>query len=201
MTRSSSTSGYGASADILAAQYESVTFEEVHRATLHLYPTTPSRVLDLGAGTGRDAAALARLGHHVVAAEPVAELRNIGQRLHADVAITWVDDTLPGLGAIRCSGARFDLVLATAVWMHLKAGEREAAMQSVAGLLAPGAVVAMSLRRGPVPLGRRMFDVSAAETIALAARHRLHVVLECERADMLGRANVRWTSLVLRAST
>ena len=58
----------------------------------------------------------------------------------------------------------------TAVWMHLDEDERAAGMASLAGLLAPGGQILMTLRHGPVPPGRRMFDVSAAE-IALAARH------------------------------
>jgi protein-L-isoaspartate O-methyltransferase len=32
-------------------------------------------VLDIGSGTGRDAAGLAAMGHSVVAVEPTAELR------------------------------------------------------------------------------------------------------------------------------
>lgn len=52
------TAGYGEASDLLADQHESVTFAEVHREVLHPFPARPSRVLDLGAGTGRDAAAL-----------------------------------------------------------------------------------------------------------------------------------------------
>ncbi|MFI9247986.1 class I SAM-dependent methyltransferase [Streptomyces sp. NPDC053086] len=92
-----STAGYGEAAEALAEQYESVTFNEVHREVLHLFPSRPSSVLDVGAGSGRDAAALAARGHRVVAAEPTAELRALGQRLHAGQGIEWVDDALPEL--------------------------------------------------------------------------------------------------------
>ncbi len=51
--------GYAEAAETLAAQYESITFAEVHRETLHLVPACPVSVLDIGAGSGRDAAALA----------------------------------------------------------------------------------------------------------------------------------------------
>lgn len=195
-----STAGYGATADALAAQYESVTFEEVHRETLHLYPLSPAHVLDLGAGTGRDAAALARRGHQVVAAEPTQELRALGEQLHQGLAITWVDDALPCLDRIRASGAHFDLVLATAVWMHLDVDERVAAITNVAEMLAPDGLFILSLRHGPVPHGRRMFDVSAQETLELGTRHGLTGVLRRERADMLGRPDVTWSCLALRAA-
>ena len=107
----SGTEGYGETADVLAEQYESLAFADVHRDILHLIPTVPSRVLDVGAGTGRDAAALAALGHAVVAVEPTPELRAHGQRLHRKAAIVWIDDALPGLDKVRALDERFDLVM------------------------------------------------------------------------------------------
>lgn len=192
------TAGYGAHAAALAAQYESIRFADVHAALLHLYPTAPSRVLDIGAGSGRDAAALACAGHRVVAAEPTAALRREGQRIHAGVPIEWVDDHLPALAGLRASGRRFNLVLLTAVWMHLDASERTTALPHVTELMAPGALLAMSLRHGPIPTGRRMFDVSAEETITLAAQHGLALVHHGGRDDAQRRADVQWSVLALR---
>lgn len=195
----SGTAGYGAHAQALAAQYESITFNDVHRDVLHLFPTAPCAVLDVGAGSGRDAAALARLGHHVTAVEPTAELRAEGQRLHASLPIDWRDDHLPALARTRASAQRFDLILLTAVWMHLDAPERATAMQALAALLQPGGQIVMTLRHGPVPEGRRMFDVSAEETIALAAEHGLRMRHRSEREDMLDRADVRWSFLAFQS--
>ncbi|MFI1172057.1 class I SAM-dependent methyltransferase [Streptomyces melanogenes] len=190
------TQGYGADADALAEQYESVTFEEVHGGLLHLYPTTPVRALDLGAGTGRDAAALARLGHTVMAVEPTPELRLRGQRLHPETALTWVDDALPDVPVLTGRGEQFGLILITAVWMHLDATERARGMRAVATLLAPGGILAMTVRSGPVPPGRRMFDVPEAETVALAKAAGLRVAHEGGRVDLHGRPGVRWSELV-----
>lgn len=189
------TAGYGAHATQLAAQYESISFADVHRDVIHLFPGMPSRVLDIGAGSGRDAAALARLGHQVTAVEPTPELREQGQRLHADLPISWRADHLPDLAHTRATGERYDLILLTAVWMHLDAQERSTAMQALAELLADGGQIVMSLRHGPVPEGRRMFDVSAEETITLAAAQGLNVCHHSEREDMLERRDVRWSFL------
>ena len=196
--RASGTEGYAEEADTLAVRYELLTFEGVQREVLHLIPTVPCRVLDIGAGTGRDAAALAAKGHSVTAMEPTAELRAHGQRLHAALPITWVDDSLPELARLRAGRARFDLVMATAVWMHLDQGQRATAMRYVARLVAADGQFILSLRHGPVPPGRRMFDVSAEETEALARAEGLPLVHKSRREDMQGRPDVTWTFLAFR---
>nr|WP_315463243.1 class I SAM-dependent methyltransferase [uncultured Rhodoferax sp.] len=192
------TLGYGANAISLANQYESITFVDVYGDLIHFIPRSRVTALDIGAGSGRDAAALARLGHKVVAVEPTGELRREGQRRHGGLTIDWVDDHLPALKLLRKAKCRFDLVFVTAVWMHLDFSEREEAMESVAELVADGGHVFFSLRHGPIPKGRRMFDVSSNETACLAAKHGLHCHHRSEREDMLGRDDVKWSFLVMR---
>ena len=193
--RASGTEGYAETADALVKQYESITFAEVHGDMLPLIPAPPCRALDVGAGTGRDAAALAERGHQVTAVEPTAELRAHGQRLHRDAAIEWIDDSLPGLARVAAGGERFDLVLLSAVWMHLDAAQRRQAMRRIGELVAPGGLVLLSLRHGPVPAGRRMFEVSGEETMALAAEFGLHFRHRAERPAALRQPGVTWTHL------
>jgi SAM-dependent methyltransferase len=185
-------------ADILTRQYESITFEQVYRDMLHLVPPPPCRVLDIGAGSGRDAAALARQGYGVTAVEPTDALRAAGERLHAGLGITWMDDALPELGAVRAMANGFGLILLTAVWMHLDGPERAQAMGHLGSLTSPAGRVLLSLRHGPVPEGRRMFDVSADETSELGRRHGFQEIARCQREDMLERSDVHWTFLCLQ---
>ncbi|WP_176903134.1 hypothetical protein [Nonomuraea maritima] len=120
------------------------------------------------------------------------------QRLHADQDLEWVDDTLPDLAGLREEGRRFDLIPLTAVWMHLDEQQRAAAMPAMVSLLDTGGRVILSLRHGPVPIGRRMFPVSAAETIALARTHGLDLIHLAERVDPHGRQDISWTYLALQ---
>lgn len=196
--RVSGTEGYGETAASLVQHYETITFEDVHGDVLHLFPEALGRVLDIGAGTGRDAAALAVRGHIVTAVEPTPELRDHGRRSHLDVPITWIDDSLPDLDIVRGLGATFDLVLLTAVWMHLDLAQRQHAMPRVASLLAPGGVMPMRLRHGPVPAGRRMFDVSIEETAALAEACGLRTIHRGRRPGLFGVPDVHWSVVVLR---
>ncbi len=198
MTNESS-AGYREQADALGKQYESVRFADVHGPVLHLMPTVSSRILDIGAGTGRDAAALAAMGHRVVAVEPVAAFRTKGTTLHPSPLIEWVDDSLPALAQLGERGESFDVAMLTAVWMHLDRAERVQAMGRITGLVRSGGLMVMSLRYGPVPPGRRMFEVSAEETTQLAGAEGWQVALPPERqTDLFGRPNVTWTRLVFR---
>lgn len=194
----SGTQGYREEAEELVKRYESISFAEKYQAVLHLIPSAPCRVLDIGAGTGADAACFAALGHRVVAVEPTDELRLPGMALHPSARMEWVNDSLPDLVVVRKSGQQFDVIMITAVWMHLDERERQHAMPQVASLLRNGGVLIMSLRHGPVPPRRRMFAVSAAETIQLAHAHGLRSILTVHTASVQPvnrQADVTWSHL------
>ena len=119
----SGTEGYAQEAAELFERYESIPALEFHRAVLHLIPPAPANVLDIGSGTGRDAAWFAEMGHRVVAVEPTEAMRSGAMRLHPSPHIHWLDDSLPDLAQVRSRGETFDLVMLMAVWMHLDAGQ------------------------------------------------------------------------------
>ncbi|MEU7222521.1 class I SAM-dependent methyltransferase [Streptomyces chrestomyceticus] len=186
---------YARSAEALAERYESLRFETVHEHFLPLLPAAPARVADIGAGTGRDAAALAALGHEVTAVEPVPELRRVARRLHPSPAIRWLADSLPALPRLDGAAGAFDAILLSAVWMHLDEPDRPAAMRRLHTLLAPGGRLLISLRHGPPPEDRRMYDIPAPETVTLATHHGLRPLQETTGTDHLGRDTVHWSSL------
>lgn len=195
----SGTEGYASQAPILLEQYESLSFEESYATAIAYFPQKPSKILDIGSGTGRDAAWFDAKGHDVVAAEPTKEMREGAIRLHPSPTIRWLDDSLPDLEEIGNLDEQFDFIMINAVWMHLDQDQREAAMPCVAALLGKSARLYISLRHGPVPKGRRMFAVSPEETIALAARNRL-IPLYHKRSESIlpdnKAAAIWWTNLV-----
>lgn len=194
-----SNAGYATEALDLFRRYESREPKEIHADWLHLFPTEPCNVLDVGSGTGRDAAWFAQAGHTVLAVEPTKELRQPARELHPEPEITWLDDTLPELTKVRARSETYDFILMNAVWMHLTQDERETAVPIIASLLSPGARWAMTLRHGPIPEGRRMFEVTADETIALATENSLTCLWGTHGKSLQLKNKARgitWTKLV-----
>ncbi|MFH8408619.1 class I SAM-dependent methyltransferase [Streptomyces sp. NPDC018019] len=186
---------YARNATALADRYESLRFETVHQDILTLLPPAPARIADIGAGTGRDAAALAARGHTVLAVEPVPELRADAQRRHPSPAIHWLADALPALPRLDGETGRLDAILLSAVWMHLEEPARPPAMRRLHALLAPGGRLFLTLRHGPPPPDRTMYDIPAHETVALAVRHGLRPLRHSHGADHLGRDDIHWSTL------
>jgi SAM-dependent methyltransferase len=194
----SGTEGYADEAEELFRRYEAIPAADAHRAVLHLIPAAPGNVLDIGSGTGRDAAWFASRGHRVVAVEPTEAMRLPAMALHPSPQIEWLNDSLPDLALLLPRGETFDLVMLTAVWMHLDQAQRRRAMPNLAALVRSGGKMIMKIRHGPVPAGRRMFEVSPEETIELAQMQDLQPVLNVrtESSEERNRAaGVSWTNL------
>jgi SAM-dependent methyltransferase len=195
-SRCVSAAGHAEAPDALVAQYESVPFERAHAGITNYLVVPPCRVAVIGAGTGRDAAALAARGHEVVAVESVPELRPAGEGAHAEAALTWTDDTLPELA--RLDG-EFGLVLMTALLTNLDDEERDRVLKRVVSLLAPGGRWVLTLRHGPAEHERQVFDVNPGDLIFDAAGLGLELAHFSYRDDPHGHADVTWTSIVMDA--
>jgi SAM-dependent methyltransferase len=193
--------GYAAAATpSFVAAYDALSPEMIYEHVIDLFPKMPSKVLDIGAGTGRDAAWFAEKGHQVLAIEPVSELREAGQALHQSDRILWLNDRLPHLACVQV-GKKFDLVTLCAVWQHLPNDDRALAIPRLSALTAPGGHVVMPLRHGPGGKGRTVFPVSVDATIETAVRCGLRLVRrrDAESVQEGNRTNgVVWTWLVLQ---
>lgn len=189
---------YSRDAQRFFEQYQSLRFEDVHHNWLTHLPQQPGFALDIGAGSGRDAAALAARGWDVLAVEPAEGLRELGEQATQGLSVQWLNDRLPDLSQVRALSYRFQLILVSAVWMHLPPRHRERAFRILTELLAPGGVLVVTLRYGPDDGERKFYKVSAQE-LELLARQRALVSLSVERAeDRLQRDEVWWETLVFR---
>ena len=155
--------GYDAEASTLVPEYERLRFEEIHAPVLDLVPESAGCVLDVGAGSGRDAAWFAAKGHQVVAVEPSAEMRAAGKERHGSPDIRWMDDTLPALDKVLRSKLTFDVVWLSGVWTHVPPSMRARAFRKLVSVMSPGGSMMVSLRRGPHPPKRPMEPATASD--------------------------------------
>ena len=191
---------YSDNAPTLASRYNSLNPESLHASWSRFIPEQPGIALDIGAASGRDANWLAEKGWDVIAVEPCKEFRELAKpSSHANVI--WQDDELPGLKSLRAAGHRFNLILLSAVWMHVLPGKRERAFRIISELLAPGGLLVFTLRHGndeQENTDRGFHPVSSGE-LELFARHLALAQVPCKGSeDHLARSNVRWETLVFK---
>ncbi len=189
---------YSANASALVKQYDSVPFETVHKDWLKAIPKE-GMVLDVGAGSGRDARYLAAKGLSVVAVEPAVGIREIAQEYTVANPIHWLSDSLPELTEVFRLQTKFDLILLSAVWMHITPSERERSFRKLSSLLKPSGKLVISLRHGSCADERTMYPVSADELAKFASQFGLsYRLLTPEKSnDELGRADVQWQTVLL----
>ncbi|WP_207064065.1 bifunctional 2-polyprenyl-6-hydroxyphenol methylase/3-demethylubiquinol 3-O-methyltransferase UbiG [Motiliproteus sp. SC1-56] len=188
---------YNKDSDKLIKQYESRTFEQVHEHARPHLPSAPGTVLEIGAGSGRDAAWFASQGYTVVAVEPASDLRRKAQDLHPSPSITWIEDSLPELQQTVAAGRTFDLVWISAVWMHLPTPQRKESLRNIGPLIKVGGRLMISLRHGPPPEGRKVYEVSAEELLRDGEELGLWSLCVQKAEDTYSRDDVWWQTVVL----
>jgi len=193
-----STRYYNDHAEALCNQYNAVAADSVHGEWVAQHLSyKPGFACDIGAGSGRDANWLAAKGWDVVAVEPSTEMRE-QSTLTSHPNVTWLDDALPHLNRLRSLGHRFDLILLSAVWMHVPPNARERAFRILSELLKPSGVLVITLRHGSDEqenTQRDFHSVSAEEVLEYAKRRAVALTDRFTAPDQ-SRSHVSWETLV-----
>ena len=149
---------YADQATRLKTAWATLSAEQMLSPVARHLPTSPARVLDIGAGTGTLASWLAARGHDVTATEPVAAF-------HGALGPVWSTARLPKLTGIT---GPYDLALVVGVWHHVPPAERRQSMARISGLLRPESRLIMALRHGPLPDDRPAWPNPTEQVVDLA---------------------------------
>lgn len=199
-TRSSdSITYYDCLAADLGPRYDAVTFDVVH-PNLSKHLPKEGRVLDIGAGSGRDARGLSTRGLQVTAVEPSAAFRQRGEANSHD-GVVWLDDRLPKLARLD-NVAPFDFILCSAVLMLVSADDLRESFATMARLLAAHGCLAIDVR-DPMPSEPAgIFHAHSEKTVLESATAAgLACVDDAQRNDALGRPQYLWRSYVFSHAT
>ena len=174
-------------------------------------------VLDVGAGSGRDMAALQELGFNVFGVEPHAAMRETALRLRPGLAGRLRDAALPALGRpfVDRQPQGFDALLCSAVLMHITPVELPTALAALAQQLRPAAINDTEAQRPAMLLSlpemdrqrlhgdrdadnRRFHNHPPATVQALLAPLGLQLVSTCTQAQMRASTGNCWHTLLFR---
>ena len=166
-----------------------------------------ARVLDIGAGSGRDLAALLAAGFDGHGVEPTDEFRQAAVHRHPELAGRLIAGALPELG--EPFGGGFDGVLCSAVLMHLAEADLFDAALALRRVLKPHGRLLLSVPSARDDVGAderdaqgRLFKGYAAEELQLLfERLGFQRISRWDNEDAQRRAGIRWTTLLLELQT
>lgn len=190
---------YDAKAGTFSSQYASVATTDVLPGIASAL--TRLRALDVFCGNGRDARWLAEQGYVVDAMDGSRGMLREAQSVNAHERVTYLHDLGPEFAKTRARGNKYDMILMSAGWMHIAPERRAEALGHLLGMANPGATLLFSLRHGPAPADRPMFEVSVPELQQLAALNLVQAQemdMPGAASDKLGRSDVWWQQVLLR---
>ncbi len=193
---------YAANAERLAEFYDGA--EPTYLAHLRtLLRDAGDRVLDVGAGSGRDVGSLIASGHGAVGVDASPEMVAAGRRRYGLSETQLLVGSLPALSGIT---ERFAAVLCAAVLQHLPDSQLLDALYRLRSLLLPGGFLVISV---PVEYpvdgnsrdanGRLMIVRPPEQYQFFLERLGLRQILSYGQQDSLGREGIAWRVLLFTA--
>ena len=160
------------------------------------------KLLELGCGSGRDAAFMHAKGFDVLAVDGTPTMVEHAVRLHPELVGRVKCFSLPEI--LPYTTSSFDGVYALAVLMHLTRRGIEESVAEVYRVLKQGGSFLFSVpsARGDVntndrdDMGRLFSSLALSDWITVCETCGFHKLKVWENSDGLGRPEVRWSSLL-----
>ncbi len=192
---------YARHADRLVERYEQADVAQLQRRLVKAFEPN-SKILELGSGSGRDAALMLTKGFDVFAVDGAQSMVKQAIRLHPELSGRLTRLSLPA--ALPYRGSSFDGVYALAVLMHLSRGGMRASIAEVCRVLRTGGRFFLSVpsartdvdEHGRDGRGRLFTSLTALAWQDICQTCGLRRIRQWDDSDGLGRSGMRWRSFL-----
>ncbi len=193
---------YARNARSRAMAYEQAEQSDIH-ALIQSLVDPDAAILDIGAGSGRDAAMLAAAGCRVTITDGCPEMLAEALRLHPELADSARLAVFPLNPEDPLLCLRFDLVLCSGLIMHLTDGELALLAGQMVRMINPGGTLLLSHSNGREKFegardeyGRLMIERNGDEIIHLMTSNGFTQKNQLRTADGMGRSGLYWITHV-----
>ncbi len=194
---------YDENAKGIAGRYEKIEFGDTQRRLLHVFAGR-SAVLELGCGSGRDAAFLLSSGLDITAVDGSQAMPARVETFHPELKARLCHAVLPG--RLPFADGVFSGVYSLALLMHLKRDDLGTVFEEVGRVLSRGGLLFFSVslerddtnREGFDGKGRRFTSLSASEWHELCVSSGFRRLEFSASEDSAGRKGVGWGNFLYR---
>jgi len=194
---------YKNNAKHLSQRYESAKVDHIHSLLLHSFPSK-SYLLEIGCGSGRDAAFMHQNGCDVLAIDGSREMISEAKRCHPELTDRLQVIKVPDELYFELSS--FDGVYSIATLMHLEKDSIDSTFEKIVMILKSGGkfFFSVSIQRDDVDdqgkdeQGRHFTSLSEAEWIRCCEKHGLKLEYSEITGDGLDRDGIVWLTCIVR---
>jgi len=189
----------------IAARYESADVSGLHKVLTASF-TLPARLLELGCGSGRDAAFMTKQGFNVTAVDGSATMIESAQHYHPELSGCLHTVQLPDGLSDRLG--KFDGVFSIATLMHFSRPQIETILAQVNALLVSNGrfFFSVPIQRDDVQnnefdaKGRRFTTMTQAQWLSLCKKQGFEPIRSGTTQDGLGRKGIAWLNCLTEKS-
>lgn len=194
---------YSDNAEEFANRYESVSVSQQLKLFLKYLPAG-GRILEIGCGSGRDAAFLLDQGFDVTAVDASNKLLSLAAKYHPQLQGKLYKASAPFSESYPFMNKKFDGAVSMAMIMHLSDASFSRFLSQLANLVKPNGILFLSSSAGRTGLNnkrdpkQRLYIERSLDSIAkFASREGFSLLHTHTDHDLFGR-NISWHGIVFR---
>ena len=194
---------YEKNAKQLSQRYESANVGHIHSLLTDTFPDT-SHLLEIGCGSGRDAAFMIKNGYSILATDGSEEMIETAKQCHPELNNVLHVMHIPD--DISFEPSSFDGIYSIATLMHLEKNDIESTINKISTIMKKGSsfLFSVSIQRDDIDsdgkdvMGRHFTTMPESEWIGYCEKYGMRLKYSKITGDGLDRDGIAWLTCVVR---